>query len=130
MAAENPQLKALGFLKDWSNYLLVTTVAAVGWVSTKGVVFEPACWRGWCLGFLAISIAFGIFTLALIPLVAEELNPDTRGKKSIYDITPKFYLIYRWWEIDSICIKHVCWVQHVAFLIAIVVYALFSRPGA
>jgi hypothetical protein len=26
--------KALEYLKDWSNYLLVTTVAALGWVAT------------------------------------------------------------------------------------------------
>ena len=28
------QLKALEFFKDWSNYLLVTTVAALGWVAS------------------------------------------------------------------------------------------------
>ena len=29
------KLKALDAFKDWSNYLLVTTVAALGWTSTK-----------------------------------------------------------------------------------------------
>ena len=29
------ELKALEFFKDWTNYLLVTTVAAVGWLGVK-----------------------------------------------------------------------------------------------
>ena len=31
-------LGALGFFKDWTNYLLVTTVAALGWIATKPVL--------------------------------------------------------------------------------------------
>ena len=29
------KLKALDSFKDWTNYLLITTVAALGWVGTE-----------------------------------------------------------------------------------------------
>jgi len=32
-ASTQATTKALEFFKDWSNYLLVTTVAALGWVA-------------------------------------------------------------------------------------------------
>ena len=28
-------IASLGFFKDWTNYFLVTTVAALGWIATK-----------------------------------------------------------------------------------------------
>ncbi|MBI2359014.1 MAG: hypothetical protein HYV04_08945 [Deltaproteobacteria bacterium] len=129
MATDSAQMKALGFLKDWSNYLLVTTVAAIGWVSTKGVTFDPVTLRAWCLAFLVISVVFGIFTLALIPLVAEEVDKK-QEQKSIYDVTPEFDLLYVVLRINFIRIKHVCWIQHFAFLVGVLIYAYASRTGA
>jgi len=65
-------LSALSSFKDWSNYLLVTTVAALGWVATS---HEPGgILRALIIGFLGSSIVFGIFTLALIPLVTEGIG--------------------------------------------------------
>jgi hypothetical protein len=65
---------ALAVFKDWSNYLLVTTVAAAGWVGSDNVTFQHESLKTatlWCMG---VSIVFGIFTLALVPLLAQEFG--------------------------------------------------------
>src|SRR6266851_4301513 len=68
------RLAALTSFKDFTNYLLVTTVAATGWVATQGSV---AGWlRGACTVLFALSAIFGIFTLALIPPVAEMVRDN------------------------------------------------------
>ena len=60
--------KALEFFKDWSNYLVVATVAAAGWVATGNIDLSSAWVRAVCILAFSLSIAFGILTLALIPL--------------------------------------------------------------
>jgi hypothetical protein len=35
MQPTEQKLKALDAFKDWSNYLLITTVAALGWTASK-----------------------------------------------------------------------------------------------
>jgi len=84
-------LKALEMFKDWSNYLLVTTVAALGWVATSD---QPKISRKalrWTIGALGASTVFGIFTLALIPLVAEAITHET---PSFYGVVPRFNLLW------------------------------------
>ena len=97
-------LAAIGSFKDWSNYLLVTTVAALGWVASKGssepnVILVSATGnlsrpRGTVsatsniLGYLdAIEVAllagsaiFGILTLSLVPIVTENINTQIKTK--------------------------------------------------
>jgi len=65
----------------------------------------------------------GIFTLALIPLVAERAKVGL----SIYDVIvqPRPLLEWAW----SMKLKCVCWPQHVAFLVGICVYAFGSAMG-
>ena len=73
------KLKALEAFKDWSNYLLVTTVAALGWVSTKDAPHFSRRWiRLWCIWSFASSVFLAILTLALIPHIAELID----GSKS------------------------------------------------
>lgn len=113
---DDVRLVALGFFKDWSNYLLVTSVAALGWVSTK-----PLGITNWVhtasVVCLAVAIAFGIFTLAMIPLVAQQMKYEA----AFYDVRVRTSpllvgeLRFR--------IKAVCWPQHVAFIAGIVLYA-------
>jgi len=122
MKAEQ-KTKALEFFKDWSNYLLVTTVAALGFVSSqlpKSLhAVNVACnlASALCLG---LSIIFGIFTLALIPLVAEQLKDDER---SIYDVEVSFKVHWLWGRERRAVLKRYCWPQHVLFLLGIVLYA-------
>ena len=107
---------AISNFKDWTNYLLVTTVAAMGWVSA-----QPADLMGkLCIACLALSVIAGIFTLALIPLITERLRDDPR---SIYEVEATFTIWLLWGRQHSWRLKHVCWWQHVFFLVAISLFA-------
>ena len=111
---------ALEFFKDWSNYLLVTTVAALGWAATANVLVNSPTLRRWCIWSFALSIVFAIFTLALIPLVAEQ---RAQGQ-SIYDVMVTSYLPWR------IHLKVVCLPQHILFIAGIIFYAWGAwNPG-
>jgi hypothetical protein len=119
---------ALQAFKDWSNYLLVTTTAALGWVASDKGNNEGAPTKkpkallasAW---FLCLSIIFGIFTLALIPLVLEKIPKITGTITSIYRIEAEFRLL---WisekRIYSATLKDFCWFQHLFFILGIVCY--------
>lgn len=108
-------MTALGFFKDWTNLMLVTTTAAMGWVATTGGNSVSA--RA-SMVLLALSIACAVFTLALIPLVAEQIS----GSESIYDVRARFNLLWiGGWEM-AWPMKYVCWPQHVFFLLGIASY--------
>ena len=111
-------IKAMEFLKDWSNYLLVTTVAAIGWVSTQ----KPQ--DGWLFGCIlafGLSAVCGILTLAVIPPTTERISDSDA---SIYGIKTKFNILYLWPPSVSIHLKMVCWPQHILFVIGVVMYIL------
>jgi|GEM_PF-3921903 hypothetical protein len=116
---------ALGAFKDWSNYLLVTTVAALGWVAEADTDKPFTLWTKIEVGSLAVSVIFGIFTLAVIPTIAEQI---TEATESIYDVVEAdFNLIWMWRpKIKRICLKAVCWPQHFCFIIAIVFHAAIA----
>lgn len=127
MSRREQLLKSLEFFKDWSNYLLVTTVAALGWVGAQGAAhLNPAFAKPtiWCL---TMSIVFGIFTLALIPLVAEAISDNT---KSIYSVRAKFLLLWMWPPETSLALKWVCWPQHLFFVAGIGLYAAGVVPAS
>jgi len=116
-------LKGLEFFGNWSNYILVTTVAALGWVaSTARAPISPRALR-WVIGCLCASIVFAVFTLAMIPLVAENITAET---KSFYELSPKFDLIYTIGPEVSLKLKWVCWPQHILFLVGIAIYSFAS----
>jgi hypothetical protein len=120
--ADKTQLLAsLGFFKDWSNYLLVTTVAALGWVA-EGDSLVQGVGQQWTIGLLCASVVFAIFTLALIPIVGENLV----DRKSIYAVRAPFKLLWIAGPTVHLKLKHVCWFQHVLFLAAVVVYSFSS----
>ena len=112
--------QAIDAFKDWSNYMLITTVAALGWVSTDpaNVVGDSA--KVICVVLFTLSVVLAIFTLALIPHVAERLGDD---ENSIYDIEITYKALPNGWERKS-KLKSFCWWQHVTFLLGIVVYAI------
>jgi len=124
---------ALTAFKVWSNYLLVTTVGLLAWV---GELTQLNLWRATSIGLLCFSAVFGIFTLALVPLVREEIAQapviDARSElksrpQSIYDVNPEFRLFY-----GDLCmirgtrLKHACWPQHAAFIAGVVFYSVAS----
>ena len=114
-------LKALEFFKDWSNYLLVTTVAALGWVaSADRPAISPRALR-WVIGCLGFSVVFAVFTLALVPLVAEGITKQTQ---SFYDVVAHFDLIWFLGPEIPFKLKWVCWPQHILFLAGIITYTV------
>jgi hypothetical protein len=120
-------LKGLEFFKDWSNYLLVTTVAALGWVTTSQHLTISRASRRFVIASLAVSVVFAIFTLALVPLVAEAIVKTTT---SIYDVTATFRVFWLWGPEFRLPLKAVCWPQHISFILAIVVYAAATAKAA
>lgn len=118
MTNEEKLIGALGFFKDWSNFMLVTSSAALGWVAKTGTQLPTKELIVICLG---LSVMFAVFTLGLIPLVAEKIGPDT---KSIYDIKAEFKVLWLWSGFKlSLPLKAVCWPQHVLFIAGILIYA-------
>jgi hypothetical protein len=119
--------KALEFFKDWSNYLLVTTVAAVGWVGAKESFAGIPSLKPWCMAALGLSAVFGIFTLALIPLVQEQRATQTQTK-SIYRVHVDFWFwpsgsvpkAYK----DGMYLTWVCFPQHVLFIVGVILYVI------
>lgn len=123
MSPVEQALKALEFFKDWSNFLLVTTVAALGWASTERHVLASAKMKRFCIWSLALSTVFGIFTLGMIPLVAQQAT----GKQSIFQEGVTFYLLWVVWEVGPFTLKLVCWPQHVLFIVGVLAYAWGAR---
>lgn len=120
MTDEEKHTKAIEFFKDWSNYLLVTTVAALGWASSASESAKPA-WvhealKPYCIWFLALSVVFGIFTLALIPLVQEQRG----GNEKFHAVRAKFWAT----KTRGLYLIWVCMPQHVLFIAGIIAYAL------
>ena len=110
-------LTALGYFKDWSNYLLVTSVGSLGWVSTKPLGISRGFFNA-SLGCLTLAIIFGMLTLALVPIVAQNLH----GAKAFYEVsvTTKPLLFF---DVTA-KIKFACWPQHVFFILGISLYAI------
>jgi hypothetical protein len=127
---EKGHAEALTAFKDWSNYLLVTTVVAVGWIANDQVPSPsnspPKFWLSASAWAFCLSVVFGIFTLALVPLVREEITrhaKNANGEWSIFDLKAEFRLIYLFNKLKlKITIKSVCWIQHVLFILGIVLY--------
>jgi hypothetical protein len=103
---------ALQSFKDWSNYLLVTTVAATGWIASDNVEFSSNVLKAASLWSLGTSILFGILTLSLIPLTAQQIE-DTH--ESIYQVPVSFSMFGRREPFHAF-LTQVCRPQHVAFL--------------
>ena len=116
-SSNDRRFDALAHFKDWSNYLLVTTVAAAGWIGSDKVTFASASLETpalWCLG---ISIVFGIFTLAFIPLIAQQLEHHPNA--GIYEVPIVFHLF------GITCVMYlpqVCRPQHLTFIAGVVLF--------
>src|SRR5713101_5818541 len=136
MSKIEQRIRALESFKDWSNYLLVTTVAALGWLSNEA----RSDWLIWlATGCFAVSTVFAIFTLALIPEIAENITDAEDG--SIYETagTPPVILrrviqrvtwLNEWWLREPKLrwlrepkLRHFCLIQHFLFIVGIVLYA-------
>jgi hypothetical protein len=117
MDATEQKLKALDSFKDWSNYLLVTTVAALGWTAGKdaGTFCSPSM-RPFAIVSFALSIVFGIMTLALVPHIGEDI-------KAADGITPSIYHVYWSGWFVTLRLTRICLPQHIFFLVGVLLFA-------
>ena len=117
---------ALEAFSKWSNYLLVTTVAAVGWISSGHIKFRNDFFQSlslWCFG---VSVIFGIFTLALVPLISEQAQ---KHDTSIYSVKARFSIF----RIPCHAyLTQACRPQHLLFIAGILVYCwgVTGIPGS
>ena len=118
MDALEQKIKALESFKDWTNYLLITTVAALGWTAGKdSATFHTECMRTWAALTFAASIVFAILVLALIPHIAEEIDAPRGRCPSIYQVYWEHWLV-------KVRLTNLCLPQHVLFLAGIIFYAV------
>jgi len=123
--------KALEFFKDWTNYLLVTTVAAIGWVAAeKGMIADHPKLRFICLLALGLSAIFGILTQALVPLIQEQRWNET----SNYSVPVTFWfwpklawMVEPQWR-DGMRLTWMCFPQHLLLIIGIGLYVYAAWP--
>ena len=115
------QMDALDHVRHWSSYLLVTAVASLGWAATSPRVILPeGALKVICIWSLALSVVFGVATLALIPLVAEQGKADD----SVYTATARVSVSPFSRRPVSLYLKQVCLPQQVLFVIGILAYAI------
>jgi hypothetical protein len=107
------QTKALEFVSNANSYLLLATIALLGWVAS-GVEFSTDALRLAATACLTVSIVFGVATLALIPLVQEARRPG----QSNFDVAVRFSPLGR------LRLKAVLLPQHLLLLAGIVLYAV------
>ena len=113
-------LKAVEFFKDSSNFLLLISVVALGWVvEHPGGINESL--NDTVVLCMGLSVVFGLFTMGLIPLVAETLTGTT---SSIYDVRGEFRTFVLGGRHHSLPLKAVCWPQQVFFIAGILVYVI------
>jgi hypothetical protein len=84
------QTKALEFVNSTSTYLLLATLALLAWVAS-GVEFSNDQLRIPALVCLALSAAFGLATLSLVPLIQEARRPG----QSNFDVEARLLLLGR-----------------------------------
>ncbi len=116
--SSDARLEALKSFKDWSNYLLVTTVAAVGWVGKQNT--HPALVASLAIWSLGISAVFGVFTLALVPLVSEQMDRAS-DRPSIFTVPVQFYVGGP--TLRTMHLTQACRPQHLSFMLGVLLYS-------
>jgi hypothetical protein len=113
-------LKAVEYFKDSNNYLLLISVVSLAWVvEHPGAVHESL--KDAIVLCMGLSVIFGLFTMGLLPLVAETLTGTT---ESIYDVRGEFRTFVLGGRSHSLPLKAVCWPQQVLFIAGIMLYAI------
>ncbi len=81
MSDESMQSKALNDFATWSNCMLVTSTAAATWTANLNPAEPFSRWTKCAVACLVLSSIFGIFTIAIVPLVRQKI-----GNISIYEV--------------------------------------------
>jgi hypothetical protein len=115
----DPRIEALKSFKDWSNYLLVTTVAAIGWIARTETA--PSLIPALAIWSLGISAVFGIFSLALVPLISEQMEQAV-DRTSIFAVPVRFYAGGS--TLRTMYLTQACRPQHLSFILGILLYCV------
>jgi hypothetical protein len=107
--------KALEFVSNANSYTLLAAIALLAWVAS-GVEFSNDNLRLASMACLTVSVAFGVGTLALIPLVQEARRPG----QSNFDVEARFLLFGR----RSARLKSVMLPQYVLLLGGLILYVV------
>ena len=113
-------LKAVEYFNNSNNYLILVSVVALGWVVEHPNAVQENMKNAivLCMG---LSTVFGLFTMGLLPLVAETLTGTTQ---SIYDVKGQFRTFVLGGRSHSLPLKAVCWPQQVLFITGVLLYAI------
>jgi len=84
---EERLLISLDHFKDWSNYLLVTSIAVAAWLATNKIPDINEAAHLVSLGLLVASAGYGILTLSFVPLIAQQMKPSDI---SIYNVEVRY----------------------------------------
>jgi hypothetical protein len=99
-------MSSIELFKDWTTVLLTTTVAAIGWTTTKERIgLSPRLMRA-ATGCLCFSVLFAIVTLAIVPSIAETVACSETG---IYETTGRLYLFAGLFKPLKVKLVNVCW---------------------
>jgi hypothetical protein len=113
-------LKAVEYFNNSNNYLILISVVALAWVvEHPGGLHESL--KDAIVLCMGLSAVFGLFTMGLLPLVAETLTGTTQ---SIYDVKGQFRTFVLGGRNHSLPLKAVCWPQQVLFITGILLYAV------
>lgn len=110
-------LKGLEHFSTWTNVLIVTSTAGIGWIleQRSDVSGWPPLPSLWCL---AASITFGVLTMCQIPAMTQSVSDDPAT--TIYDL-PAYNYLLPWLRI-RIPIMYLCWPQHTLFIAGVVLF--------
>ncbi len=106
--------QALSDFGAWSNYMVITTTAAVAWGAHDG----GNRFMKFGITMLAASTVLGILTLSLVPLVRQSLTPD---KSSIYQVSVSWS---RFGCGGTAKLETFCVWQHVLFAVGLLLYSI------
>ncbi len=111
---------ALEHFREWSNYLLIATVASIGWIGSGS---RPlATLHAVSLACLTCSLVMGILAISTLPHLTRDVRDDD---ESIYQ-TKTIVWIFPWQtgERRFVRLKWLCWPQHALFLAGVLLYSL------
>ena len=120
MTNTEQKIKALDAFKDWSNYLLVTTVAALGWLAKEAPPGLLSIFAIWCF---AISTILAICTLPLIPGVAENIDDSTESIYDVHGVLSQYVPNIECLKNRKPLLRHFCFWHHLTFVFRILLYA-------
>lgn len=118
MTQTDKLLKGLEHFNTWTQVLIGTAAAGIGWIAESQRVGWTLTASQWCLG---TSILFGVLTMCQVPAMAQNASDKV---PSVYQLRGHNYLLpFERFRFRPPIIM-LCWPQHTLFIVAIVLYCI------